>query len=76
MTSDLAWRRDATIKAIRADLKVVAKSLEHCENVLAEHARSPGPDLDAFMLGAMKLAKEALDLPGVRAVLKGAKDGS
>ncbi len=60
--------------ALRADLEAVAKSLDHCRNVLAEHDRSPGPDLDAFMFGALKLAREALARPGVRAALKRAED--
>lgn len=36
------------------------EALEHCVNVLAEHDRKPGDDLDGFMLGALDKARTAI----------------
>ena len=74
MNEDALVQAGFVVEALRADLEAVVKSLDHCRNVLAEHKRSPGSDLDGFMLGALKLAKEALARPGVVAVLEGVKD--
>ena len=36
------------------------KALDHCRNVIAEHLRKPGNDLNGFMRGALGAAKSAL----------------
>ena len=36
------------------------KALDHCRNVIAEHLRKPGNDLNGFMHGALEVADAAL----------------
>ena len=50
-----------SMQDVNAERARLRGALEHCENVIKEHLRDPGQDLDGFMRGAHDAAMKALN---------------